>query len=253
MSVPAQLAKNITVRKGPSDDRESAYEYIRKDCDPNALHTFIRIPNPHFVLHARNLRHRLVISLPEQYHDLRTTRFFLVVQSTHNNFSVSTLSNKEENIYPLSHSVHDDATKHSMVNATIGSLVFRQDQLHIDLFVFFSVFFSCFFLFLSICVIVWKFKTMSDLRRARRRHAVEMQYMAQRPFASQPIEFEPNKITSLLGNGSSENRQQLMHGHQHHLQPPLFEPYRRNNQRYRLCQLNVHIYLYVHYTMYSMF
>ncbi len=71
-----------------------------------------------------------------------------------------------------------------------------QDQLHIDLFVFFSVFFSCFFLFLSgtriitlglyseykcifvclsnrvfpffpACVVLWKLKQMGDLRRAR--------------------------------------------------------------------------------------
>jgi hypothetical protein len=73
-----------------------------------------------------------------------------------------------------------------------------QDQLHIDLFVFFSVFFSCFFLFLSgtriitlgscilntnvflfvyltgflffpACVVLWKLKQMGDLRRARNR------------------------------------------------------------------------------------
>jgi hypothetical protein len=43
----------------------------------------------------------------------------------------------------------------------------RQDQLHIDLFVFFSVFFSCFFLFLSVCVVMWKVKQAADLRRAR--------------------------------------------------------------------------------------
>jgi multipile epidermal growth factor-like domains protein 8 len=60
----------------------------------------------------------------------------------------------------------------------------RQDQLHIDLFVFFSVFFSCFFLFLSACVVFWKIKQGADMRRARRRHVVEMMNMAQRAFSS---------------------------------------------------------------------
>lgn len=69
----------------------------------------------------------------------------------------------------------------------VGSVYFRQDQLHIDLFVFFSVFFSCFFLFLSACLIAWKAKSMSDERRALARHAIEMISLAQRPFARQIV------------------------------------------------------------------
>lgn len=65
-----------------------------------------------------------------------------------------------------------------------GIVFSRQDQLHIDLFVFFSVFFSCFFLFLAACVVAWKAKQAADVRRARRRHVVEMLHMAKRPFAS---------------------------------------------------------------------
>lgn len=65
-----------------------------------------------------------------------------------------------------------------------GLIFFRQDQLHIDLFVFFSVFFSCFFLFLAVCVVVWKAKQAADMRRARLRQVVEMLHMAKRPFAS---------------------------------------------------------------------
>ena len=38
---------------------------------------------------------------------------------------------------------------------------------------------------------------MSDIRTARRRHAVEMQYMAQRPFATQNIVLEPNNILAV--------------------------------------------------------
>lgn len=80
-----------------------------------------------------------------------------------------------------------------------GIVFFRQDQLHIDLFVFFSVFFSCFFLFLAACVVAWKAKQAADVRRARRRHVVEMLHMAKRPFASVTVNLnakpKPRKTT----------------------------------------------------------
>ena len=252
MSVPAQLAKNITLHNGRkySEAKKSiSYEYIRKDCDPDSLHTFIRVPSPHFVLHARNLRNRLVISLPDNYHDLRTTRFFLITQSKKANVTITTPSENTLITNPgdtkFIHYSHKPVTTTThLINTTIGSLVFRQDQLHIDLFVFFSVFFSCFFLFLSLCVIVWKFKSMSDLRTARRRHAVEMQYMAQRPFASQFIILEQNKSTPITtistrstatgSNKTKKNKHEMrmVRQHQdHHSQPRLFEPYQRSNQR----------------------
>ena len=98
-----------------------------------------------------SLFYRLVIALPEQLHDLRTTRFFLLVKS-----------NQSE---------------------SFGYVYFRQDQLHIDLFVFFSVFFSCFFLFLAACVVLWKIKHLVDRRRAIQRHHIELQHLARRPFA----------------------------------------------------------------------
>lgn len=72
-----------------------------------------------------------------------------------------------------------------------GIVFSRQDQLHIDLFVFFSVFFSCFFLFLAACVVAWKAKQAADVRRARRRHVVEMLHMAKRPFASVTLHLGP--------------------------------------------------------------
>lgn len=85
---------------------------------------------------------------------------------------------------------------------------------------------------------------MSDLRTARRRHAVEMQYMAQRPFASQFIILEPNKIiptptvaansTKFGGNKTKKDNREMRTfrpQHDHRSQPPLFEPYQRINQR----------------------
>ena len=72
-----------------------------------------------------------------------------------------------------------------------GIIFFQQDQLHIDLFVFFSVFFSCFFLFLAACVVAWKAKQAADVRRARRRHVNEMLHMAKRPFARVTLNLGP--------------------------------------------------------------
>uniref|UniRef100_A0A0K2SV94 Multiple epidermal growth factor-like domains protein 8 n=1 Tax=Lepeophtheirus salmonis TaxID=72036 RepID=A0A0K2SV94_LEPSM len=131
-------------------DANIFYHLISKKCTKNI--TFLKVRHTGRILHAKGLKNRLVISLPEAYHDLRTTRFHIVV--------IGKVSSK----------------------VTFGSMYFRQDQLHIDLFVFFSVFFSCFFLFLSFCVVVWKCKILTDVRRARRRHEVEMMHMAQRPF-----------------------------------------------------------------------
>lgn len=123
--------------------------------------TFVTLNSPHEVLLVRNVRHRLVVSIPEAAHDLRSSKFYLLV------YGARQQQNSTNNI--------------------VGNLFFRQDQLHIDLFVFFSVFFSCFFLFLAFCVVIWKFKLTVDIRSARRRHVVEMTIMAQRPFARQLV------------------------------------------------------------------
>nr|XP_023015346.1 multiple epidermal growth factor-like domains protein 8 [Leptinotarsa decemlineata] len=122
------------------------------------LRTYITITQPKTILLVKHLQDRLVITLPEEYHSLETTRFFLVLQA----------------LEPT------DTDK----KVSYGIVFSRQDQLHIDLFVFFSVFFSCFFLFLAACVVAWKAKQAADVRRARRRHVVEMLHMAKRPFAS---------------------------------------------------------------------
>jgi len=145
-----QLATNTT--------RNSNSETFNlRTVEAAGLSTFVSLRRSDEILFIKNVRHRLVISLPEVAHDLRSSKFYLVLQGARGQKS----------------------------EPTVGNIFFRQDQLHIDLFVFFSVFFSCFFLFLAACVIFWKIKLMTDLQRARRRHAVEMTIMAQRPFASQ--------------------------------------------------------------------
>lgn len=49
------------------------------------------------------------------------------------------------------------------------------------------MFFSCFFLALAAGLLLWKAKQAADLRRARRRHVVEMLHLARRPFASASV------------------------------------------------------------------
>lgn len=105
-----------------------------------------------------------------------------------------------------------------------GALFFRQDQLHIDLFVFFSVFFACFFLFLALLVVAWKIRAEADMRRARRRHAVEMHNMAMRPFSSLSVVFRncnPGTEISILSSSFNDifNSFSLHRRHFYSLQP----------------------------------
>ena len=66
-----------------------------------------------------------VITLPESGHDLRSARFYMLI-------------------------IRGGAAD------LVGAVHFRQDQLQIDLFVFFSVFLAAFFLFVSVCIIIWQ-------------------------------------------------------------------------------------------------
>ncbi|XP_050462738.1 multiple epidermal growth factor-like domains protein 8 [Cataglyphis hispanica] len=130
------------------------------------LATFMTIDRRNMFLVIRNLTNRLVLTLPQDKHDLGQTKFHIALRAIEP-------SNPELN-----------------GRAAYGMIFFRQDQLHIDLFVFFSCFFSCFFLFLAACVVAWKTKQAADVRRARRRHVVEMLHMAKRPFASATIIYD---------------------------------------------------------------
>lgn len=131
----------------------------------HGLTTFLTVTDPYSVVIVRGLQNRLVLTLPQDRHDLRSTRFYILVQGVGSSNPTS--------------------------EVTFGSLFFRQDQPRIDLFVFFSVFFSCFFLFLAVSVVAWKAKQAIESRRARERQAVEMEHMARRPFASVSVFLEP--------------------------------------------------------------
>lgn len=123
-----------------------------KDKVANDLITYVTLYQCNSLLRVFGLKNRLVVTLPHTVHSLGQTKFYIALRAR------------------------------TSSTASYGLVFFRQDQLHIHLFVFFSVFFSCFFLFLAICVLAWKAKQAADMRRARRRHVVEMLHMAKRPF-----------------------------------------------------------------------
>eukprot|EP00794_Sanderia_malayensis_P010650 gene10650-11779_t len=80
---------------------------------------------------------------------------------------------------------------------TAGVLYFRQDLPQIDLFVFFSVFFTSFFLLLSVLFVVWKIKQLNHGRQAGIAHQVALETMASRPFACYSVQCEPNESIRL--------------------------------------------------------
>ncbi|XP_032618914.2 multiple epidermal growth factor-like domains protein 8, partial [Chelonoidis abingdonii] len=131
---------------------------------PHGLITYLTVREPQAVLVVRGVRDRVVVTYPHELHALKSSRFYLLL------LGVGGSGNG---------------------GASQGLLFFRQDQAHIDLFVFFSVFFSCFFLFLSACVLLWKAKQCLDLRHEQHRQLQEMTKMASRPFAKVTVCFEP--------------------------------------------------------------
>lgn len=146
--------------KPPGGDRE-----IREE-RAEGLITYITVWKPQTVLIVRRVRDRVVITFPHEVHSLKSSRFYIALKG---------VGTRERN------------------RESQGLLFLRQDQAHIDLFVFFSVFFSCFFLFLSVCVLLWKVKQFLDFRREQRRHIQEMTKMASRPFAKLTIYLEPEE------------------------------------------------------------
>lgn len=149
-----------------------------KDKVAQDLSTYITLDQCNTLLRVFGLKNRLVLTLPQGAHNLTTTRFYMALRA---------------NTGPT---------------ASYGLVFFRQDQSHIDLFVFFSVFFSCFFLFLAVCVVIWKAKQAADVRRARRRQFVEMLHMAKRPFAAMSVQVNENSpfCVTPLQNRRNRNR-----------------------------------------------
>lgn len=117
------------------------------------LNTFVSYQDNHKALVIRDVRRRLVLTFPHMSHYLRDTRFYMVF-------------------------VGRD------VSGTKGQVYFRQDLSQIDLFVFFSVFFSAFFLVVSVSVFGWKIKQYHTRRRVIEVQEHQLRTMKNRPFAT---------------------------------------------------------------------
>lgn len=167
--------------------------FLIKDTHAKDLSTYITLHQCNTLLRVYNLKNRLVLTLPQTAHNLSATRFFI-------------------------------ALKASNGPASYGLIFFRQDQLHIDLFVFFSVFFSCFFLFLAVCVVAWKTKQAADVRRARRRHVVEMLHMAKRPFSSVTLLVGPGADTPVQHRRRGRSKQSTQQCQMMNIRPVAIEP-----------------------------
>ena len=167
---------------GKDNDKKS---YMLYEINSPEFVTFVTVKHPDTLLVVRNIQHRLVITLPNTIHNLKHSRFFMVLKGAGHRRLQNGLYNKD--------------------NTTYGNLVFHQDQPHINLFVFFSVFFSCFFLFLAVCVLIWKSKQSVDLHRSRHRQRLQMEHMASRPFARVLVELDPS-TTPLVQDVAEEDK-----------------------------------------------
>ncbi|XP_076675324.1 multiple EGF like domains 8 isoform X3 [Andrena cerasifolii] len=175
-------------------------QYIVMERYAENLATFLPIEKRNTFLVVRNLTNRLVLTLPQDKHELHQTKFHIALRA----------------IDPM----HPETSG----RAAYGMIFFRQDQLHIDLFVFFSVFFSCFFLFLAACVVAWKTKQAADVRRARRRHVVEMLHMAKRPFASATIIYDRDGNDCSPSSPQRKNRRNKLVSFHSDVRPVAAEP-----------------------------
>ncbi|XP_033100156.1 multiple epidermal growth factor-like domains protein 8 [Anneissia japonica] len=153
------------------DTNSNTYKYY--EVTARGLNTFVTVETPKFIVVVFDVKNRLVITFPYMDHPLETGKFFVTLLG-----KISDYDNK-----------------------TQGIMYFHQDQLHIDLFVFFSVFLACFFLVLAFCVIVWKAKSGLEQHRNQQERLIQMESMASRPFG---------KVMILLESGEDENEQVAM-------------------------------------------
>ncbi|CAF1274983.1 unnamed protein product [Rotaria magnacalcarata] len=109
-------------------------------------------------------------------------------------------------IDPQSKSMSFSLSDYRAIHLTVGSMLLSsktngfikiyQSRMNIDLFVFFSVFFSSFFLFLSIGICFWKVKFAYEIHRRRRTLKHEYHKRMARPFAKVQLFMKPSTIVS---------------------------------------------------------
>ncbi|XP_041081633.1 multiple epidermal growth factor-like domains protein 8 [Polyodon spathula] len=181
-STPARDA-NASSISGQPLQQPSSLARVR-ELRASGLITYITVDSQNTVLVVRGVTDRVVITYPHEVHTLKSSRFYIALLGT----GGAAGSGESQ-----------------------GVLFLRQDQAHIDLFVFFSVFFSCFFLFLSVCVLLWKVKQFLDFRQEQQRHLQEMTKMASRPFAKLSVYLEPEQQQQRPPSSSSSSSSSSSH------------------------------------------
>uniref|UniRef100_A0A1I8FPW5 EGF-like domain-containing protein n=1 Tax=Macrostomum lignano TaxID=282301 RepID=A0A1I8FPW5_9PLAT len=150
----ATVAKATRRSKAPSQRRQRPPVLSDRvlEVSANPYLTYVSLPVSGSILIVRNATRRVLITIPCQSYEFSLNKFYLVVQGVSTDVNVS------------------------------GIVFFRQDQNHINLLVFFSMFFSCFFLLFGLVVLAWKARQAHSRRVARQRRERERQSMAARPF-----------------------------------------------------------------------
>ena len=142
------------------------FTYRYRNVSANGRVNFVRLGERQSFLFVKNVRHRLVLLIPEGMQPSKFSKLYMVL--------------------------------HGTAPETYGSIIMRQDQMNIDLLVFFSAFFSCFFLSLALCILLWKAKQSIDARRSRQRNMLEMEHMASRPSARVVVVLGDDSMPFLL-------------------------------------------------------
>ncbi|CAF3532525.1 unnamed protein product [Rotaria sp. Silwood1] len=183
------------------------YDLTNEDLNFGILYS-----DPSDIIILRNLssRHRLTLLIsPTDIDFTQDNLHCLLVDQPISRIRLSDL------IDPQSQSISFSLSDYRAIHLTTGSSLISsktngfikiyQSRMNIDLFVFFSVFFSSFFLFLSIGICFWKVKFAYEIHRRRRTLKHEYHKRMARPFAKIQLFIKPSTVIS----DDEENSQQL--------------------------------------------
>ena len=157
-------------------------------CSMKIFQSGILYSDPSDIIILRNLssRHRLTILISPTNIDFTQDNLrCLLVDQPQKRLRLSDLvePHPSSKSFSLSDYRAIHLTTGSLSSSSHGFIRIYQSRMNIDLFVFFSVFFSSFFLFLSIGICFWKVKFAYEIHRRRRTIKHEYHKRMARPFA----------------------------------------------------------------------
>ena len=177
-----------------------------------SVHLGILYADSSDIVILRNLssRHRLTLLISPTNIDFTQDNLrCLLVDQPASRSRVSDLvdpSSSHSGVFFLSdyRAIHLSTASPSVSSKTFGYVKVYQSRMNIDLFVFFSVFFSSFFLFLSIGICFWKVKFAYELHRRRRTIKHEYHKRMARPFSKIQLFIKPSTILAAEVDDKSE-------------------------------------------------